>query len=76
MASKIVKNHEKPRMVQILEDMQDQLQKMSSTIEELMLLVRYEAKYDENGTSRTDRVYDGTDGWRNDALDINVLHDK
>ena len=54
MASKIIKNHEKPRMVQILEDMKDQLQKMDATIDELMQLVMMEAKYDEKATDRTD----------------------
>ena len=53
MASKIVKNAEKPRMVQILEDMREQLQKMDNTIEELMQLVLYEAKYDDSVTNRT-----------------------
>ena len=51
--SKIVKNAKKPRMVQVLEDMQYQLQKMNNTVDELMQLILYDAKYDDNATSRT-----------------------
>ncbi|GAF91068.1 unnamed protein product [marine sediment metagenome] len=60
MASKIIKNHEKPRMVQILEDMREQLQKMDGTVDELMQLVMMDAKYDEKVTdvSWQDEVID------------------
>ena len=53
MASKIIKNSEKPRMVQILEDMKDQLQKCDETIDELMQLVMMDAKYDEKVTTKS-----------------------
>ena len=61
--SKIVKNAEKPRMIQILEGLQAQLQKMDNTIDELMQLVMLDAKYDEETTdvSWQDEVMDKKD---------------
>jgi len=59
MASKIVKNAEKPRMVQILEELQEQLQKNMATVDELMQLVMMDAKYDDKTTT-----YD----WRDDVV--------